>query len=303
MVEGHIDGCRDELVDLDVIVQAGGVLVGITSDVESLLVGIAEHRLGLDIFVTVADAETVLVLRSRLRDHEGIPVTQRIIIRIEGVVGHVVVDELFLILEVLPAFRIACIVPLSLVLEFHETGRAYLDRVGRPGKDTVAAVVVDVELSRLGALGRYQDDTTGSTCSVDGSGSSIFQYGDVVDRIHIHVIEASHRNSVHDDERVGVTDGGDTADADCRRSTRKTARTCYLHARHGSLERLGKAGGLDGGDLVSVNVGDGTCQVFLLDGTVTDDEDFVQKLCVLFENHVDAAAVTDRNDLGLVSYE
>ena len=237
----------------------------------------------------------MLVLRGHLLDHQGIPVRNRIVVRIHGIVGDVIVDVALLVLEVLAAGRHAGVVPLGLVLELHETGDAHLLRMRRPAHQGEAAVVVDVELAGLRTLGRDKEDAGGSAGTVNGGGGRILQDGDVFDRIDIHVIEAGDRDAVHDDERVGVADGGDTADADGRARAREAAGTRDLDARHRALERLGKARGLDGGDLAAVHRGDGTGQVFLLDRTVADDHDLVKDRAVLLQDDIDPGTGSDRD--------
>ena len=90
----------------------------------------------------------------------------------------------------------------------------------------VGEVVVDAGLAHLAFLGRHEDDTIGSACTVDGARGGIFQYFHTLNIIGVHafhtILVGGH--TVNDVEGVGVVDGADTADANHRLSTRLTGR-------------------------------------------------------------------------------
>ena len=290
VVESHVEGRADEVVDLDVVVQAGGVLFHVAAHIEGVFVLIGEHGAALDVLVAVGDAHAVLVLGSPFCNHEGVPVGQRIAVRIEGVVSHVVVYEVLFVLEVVAALGVACIVPLGFVLKFHEACRAHLLGMAGTGQHGEASVVVYAHLAFLGALGGDEDHTCACTGAVDGGGCSVFQDGDVLDGVNIHIVNGAHGHAVNDDQRVGIADGGDTAHADGSAGTRQAAGSGDLHARHGALEGLAEAYALDGGEFAAVHGCYGSGEIFLLNCTVTDDHNLVQEFVVILHGQVNNLA-------------
>ena len=284
--EAQVESHADELVHADIVVQAGGVLFLVAAQVEGVGLAVGEHGAALDDLVSVGNAQAVLGLRSPFVDAERIPVRNRIGVRVEGVVGVVVVDERLLILEIVVAGGVAGIVPLGFVLEFHEAGGADHIRMARTRHHGIAAVVIHAQVAFLGPFGGDEDDTGCSTGTVDGGGGRILQHGNALDGIGIHIAHAAHRNPVNHHERGGVVDGGDTADTDGGAGARKAAGTGNFHAGHRSLDSLGDAHALHVGHFGTVHVGHGTGEVFLLYGTVTDHHDFIQDRSVFLEGEI-----------------
>ena len=290
VVESDVYGCREELVEFDVVVQPGGVLLHVTSVVEGVFVLVGEHGAALDILVAVGDANAVLVLGSPFLDHQSIPVCEGVGVGVELMVGEVVLNVVFIVLVVVAALGVACVVPLALVLELHETLGAHLLGVAGTGEHAEGAVVVDAQLAFLGTLGGDEDHTCGCTGTVDGGGGRILQHGDVLYGVHVHVVDCAHGHAVHDHERVGVTDGGDTAHADGGCRARQAAGPRDLHAGHGALQGLAEADSLDGGQLAAVHRGHCAGEVFLLHGAVADDHDLVEEFGVCGHDDVDGRA-------------
>ena len=143
MIVGHVEGRGDKVVDLYIVVDSGHVLFLVPSIVESILIGVAEHCAGLDNLVTVADGKTMLVLRSPFFNHEGVPVGNRVCVRIELMILHIVENIILVILEILLSFGVAGIIPLGLILELHESHSVNLLWSGCTEVHGVAAVVVD----------------------------------------------------------------------------------------------------------------------------------------------------------------
>ena len=56
-------------------------------------------------------------------------------------------------------------------------------------RDTVAEIVVDIELSALSLFRRYLDDTVGGTRTIDGRGRGVFQDRDTLNVLGREVLE------------------------------------------------------------------------------------------------------------------
>ena len=91
-----------------------------------------------------------------------------------------------------------------------------------------------------------------------------------------------HRQAVDDvQRRVGGVDGGAATDADGRGGARHTVTGGHDHARALAAEHVGRGRNDALVDLIGLDRRDGTGEVALLDGTVTDDHDLVQEVRVL----------------------
>ena len=77
----------------------------------------------------------------------------------------------------------------------------------------VREVVVDVYSTLLAALGGDEDDTVGSTCTVDGARGSILQYLNALDVAGVQIVDAAlDGHTINDVERVTIIDSTDTTD-------------------------------------------------------------------------------------------
>ena len=77
----------------------------------------------------------------------------------------------------------------------------------------VREVVVHVYSALLAALGGDEDDTVGSTCTVDGARGSVLQHLDALDVARVQIVDAAlDGHTINDVERVAVVDGSDTTD-------------------------------------------------------------------------------------------
>ena len=86
---------------------------------------------------------------------------------------------------------------------------------------TIREIVVDVYSALLAALGGDEDDTIGSTCTVDGARGSILQYLNALDVAGVQIVDAAlDGHTINDVERVAVVDGSDTTDTNLSGCTR-----------------------------------------------------------------------------------
>ena len=79
----------------------------------------------------------------------------------------------------------------------------------RPADSTI---VTEFNLTSLTLLGGHEDHTVSSTCTVDGSRSSILQHVDALDIVRVDAVKATTCHTVNHIERSVVTDGALTTD-------------------------------------------------------------------------------------------
>ena len=169
VVVSHIKRNLDELVDLDIVVYTTSPVLLATALIKSVLIRICEHCTAADHLVTISNRNAMLVLWSPLLDHESIPISDRICIRIKSVVCYVIVNEILLILEVVTSLWVTCIIPLTLVLELHETLSAYHLRVLSTSCNSECTLVIYRDVTILSTFCSNEDNTGRSTCTIDRS--------------------------------------------------------------------------------------------------------------------------------------
>ena len=87
----------------------------------------------------------------------------------------------------------------------------------------VREVVVHVYSALFAALGGDEDNTVGSTCTIDGARGSILQYLNALDVAGVQIVDtALDGHTINDVERVTVVDSTDTTDTNLRGCTRLT---------------------------------------------------------------------------------
>ena len=165
--------------------------------------------------------------------------------------------------------------------------------VGTDGVDTGTGLEGDLRLALLATLGGHEDDTVRTAGTVQGGGGGILQDGDAFDIVPVDGREdvgtLDGGRAVNDDEGVGVVRGGgtDTTDTDTHIQTGLTVDNRGLQTRHLAFQGAGYGTlGLDD-DVLIADRRDRTGQVFLLRGTVSDVDEFVEHLRVLGERYVD----------------
>ena len=85
----------------------------------------------------------------------------------------------------------------------------------------IRKIIINLCLPHLTLFGGNEDNTIGSTCTINSSGCSIFQYFDRFDIIRIHKVKAtSDRHTVHDIKRITIINSTDTTYTYARRITR-----------------------------------------------------------------------------------
>ena len=145
----------------------------------------------------------------------------------------------------------------------------------------------DDGFARLRVLRCDDDHAVGTACTVEGSRSGVFQYGD---RLHVGRVDvvptAVVRSAIDDDQRActGV-DGADTAEQHGRRvATGLTRATRHLEARHLSGQGLHHVRSLLLGQCVGIDHGGRTRKGRSFGGTVSHDDDFIELLVVVHQD-------------------
>ena len=293
-VQGHADG----LVQLGVHIRDELVLV---IPIRAVLVnGVLGHVLGGgvegDPVGTAAQGNAVLGLSGPLLGGLAPPVGARVIDRI--VPGEIVVQHFLRV--GLAGLGVTLLGVILIHIGAVLISVQHLGDAGRLGKG-VAAVVAHPDLSFGTTLGGHEDDAVRSAGAVNGGGS-ILQDGNALDVLGVQAGEVTVGDAVHHDERAGVAEGALTADEDHGVILARLAGT-HVSDDAGRLAGQG-VGEIGGGDLLeflAVDGGDGTREGGLLLDTVADDDDFIEVLRVLGEDHVDEGTAVDRFLHGLVA--
>ncbi len=261
---------------------------------DTFLVGVAHTHRELGDVRTTDDVDGVVrVGRIRVADrlkpvgsHEGTVLDAVVEGRIQGVDP---VDGVFAHIEV------------HLVLDVHvlpgiqELGHL-LDVL-----HAVEAVVGDGDLAALALLGGNQDDAVRTTGTVDGAGSSVLEDVDAFNVGRVECVDVAARHTVDYIQRSIGTGGTHTADVDVVAGTRLTIGAHDAHAGRGGLHGSEGAGGVELGQLFTLDLDGGAGHELLLLDAVTDHDRFFEKLGIFLKEHFENRAVSDRDHLSLVT--
>ena len=178
------------------------------------------------------------------------------------------------------------------VVAFVGIGGASVDDVMRihelrcvcPFRERYVTRISDVGfLIAASGLGGNQDDTVGTTGTVDGGSRSVFQYVDGSDVFGRYGGEVAF-DTVYQDKRVGVTRHGiDTTQHDGRRFGRVTRRVSDAQTGNLTFYQFGCVGNLTSRKVFCLDGGYGTGHIAFALRTVTDDDYFVHHLGVFFQ--------------------
>ena len=141
-------------------------------------------------------------------------------------------------------------------------------------------------------LGRYQDDTIGTTSTIDSRGCTILQYVERSDVIRIDVGEVATWHTVNHNQRtVACGTRGDTTNLDACLIVRVTyCRIGDAHARHLTLDHHRYIRRTDGEEVFLTYVRDGRGKLFLVHRTVTDNNDLIEHTSIFFHGNIDFLA-------------
>ena len=135
------------------------------------------------------------------------------------------------------------------------------------------------------------DDTVGTTGTVDGSSRSILQNVDALDVAWANIAELTHEwDTVEHDERVVAgRERTLTTDANLHFLTWLGGSLRHEHTSDTSLQCLSSVGGSNLIQFLTTDVGNGTRHSFAALGTITNHHHFVDVVAVLLHHDVELA--------------
>ena len=141
------------------------------------------------------------------------------------------------------------------------------------------------------ALSGHDDDTAGSSCTVEGGGRSILQNRN---GLNIIGVERTAGHAVHHIEGTcACGDGPGTADADIGIVTGLAGTVHNHHTGHLALQHVADIGSGDVAEFLTAHGNHGAGKFRFLLGSITQHDHLVQSLGVGCEGNVDDRAATD----------
>ena len=88
--------------------------------------------------------------------------------------------------------------------------------------EAIGEIIAHLGLALRAFLGGDEYHAVSGTGTVNGTGSSIFEYLDALDVVRVQVVDAACRQTIYNIKGLGVVDGTDTADTHLRTGIRST---------------------------------------------------------------------------------
>ena len=152
----------------------------------------------------------------------------------------------------------------------------------------IVCVVRYTYLTLLTTLSSNEDYTVGTTRTVDSCRRSILQYCDIFDIGSRNIADTFHWETIDDIKRcIVASDRATTTYTNLHLRIRRTFGSGDLHTSHLTLQCLSGIGHRNSFKSLVANCSYRTCQVLFLDCTITDDNDVVQTVGVIFELDID----------------
>ena len=126
-------------------------------------------------------------------------------------------------------------------------------------------------------LGGYQNNTIGTTCTIDGAGGGILQNVDTLDIVGREVLDSGIGNTVYNYQRVGITVSSDTADGNLIAFAWLSGILYDVHTWGLTLQGAIDIHSIRGCDILGIDMERGTSHQFLALCTVTHYHDIIQK--------------------------
>ena len=160
--------------------------------------------------------------------------------------------------------------------------------------DTERSSEVNLYLSFLTTLCRNDNNTIGTTRTIDSGWRSVLQYVDALYVVRSDVANRRYRETVYNIKRwVVLWKRTSSTHTDLDLCVRWTFCCGYCHTSHLTLNSLWSRRNRNVGKVLCRNRSNGTCQVFLLYSTVTDNHDIVQCSSLVFHYNVNTTLSTD----------
>ena len=166
--------------------------------------------------------------------------------------------------------------------------------------------VVEVEAHRCSAslttLGGDDDDTIGTTGTIDSGRRCILQY---LHRLNVGWVDVEGRtvcHTIHENQRIiGSQHRTGTTKIDAHSRTRLTTALLQVHARNLCLHRLHRIRRSYILQVIRLDRSHGTREVAFLNDTIADDNQLIQRVVVLFHYNRNSVLTTYLHRLFLIS--
>ena len=196
-------------------------------------------------------------------------------------------------------------VEVCLVDELHILLSGYQTRNLVGIRHTYIAIILNSNLAFLTLLRGNEDDTVGSTSTIDGSRSGILQYVDALDVVWIQtvqtVIGCTRNNSVDNEEWGRLTDGSHTTDVHLESLAWLSRALCDVHTGSLALQCSQRVCRVHLRNVLTLHRNVGTGEQFLLLNTITDNNHLFQCV-VLLHVHVDDGLIANLDFLALEAH-
>ena len=134
---------------------------------------------------------------------------------------------------------------------------------------------------RISALGGDDDDAIGTAGAVDSGGGAVLKHVHGCDFVRRDVVDIADRNAVHDEQGAGagsLVEGGEAADLDVVTGAGRVGSGLDdVETRDLALEQSHGVGLDTGIEILALDGSDGSGNLFLFLGTITDDHDLVEE--------------------------
>ena len=268
-------------------------------DNNTVLVEVRQRSVVADVLATTSYANVVALDRSWVENHVLPVVLSDIAIILECPLLAIIFSDVRI--DVIGCCRINFVLELN---EFVSVHHFHLLWYSLPA---IAAVVSNLSLTGLSALCSDDDNTVGTTCTVDSRCRSILKN---VERLDVVRVDAGcyrsilNWESVDDIERsVGLCQWVVTTDGDVHLSTRHTFAWRYVNTGNTSTKSLVDWWHRSVGELAYVSLGNRTRKVALANRLIAHNYDFAKSLLVFFQYDLHYLTWCSLFFLGVVSEE
>ena len=179
------------------------------------------------------------------------------------------------------------VVELDVLLRVHHVGQ--LGQV----LGAVEAVIGDDHAAFLALLGGHEHDAVRGAGAVDGGRRGVLQDVDGLDVVRVQGVDVAAGHAVDDIQRLGIADGADTADVHLVPAARLAGILGDGDTRALALEGAEGGGGVQSGEVVTLDLDGRTGEELLLLDAVADDHGLVQLVEVGIQDDVHDGAGAD----------
>ena len=165
---------------------------------------------------------------------------------------------------------------------------------------TYVGIVRYLNFALLTLLGSYQNNTIGSSRTIDSTRCRIFQYVNTLNVGRVQVIDITS-HTIYDIKRSCITVGTSTTDRDLKTITRLTRSSLNINTRSLTLQSSEHLCGIHLLNIVTLHLDGRTCNEFLFLNTITYNNDLVEGLVVCLQGNIDVGLCSNFDFLCLVT--